>query len=119
MAKLLIIDDDKETAVYLKGFFKTRGCLVMASFTGEDGIESFQKDKPDVVLLDIKLPGINGLEVLKRIRDKDKQIPVVMFTALGNDLTRKEAQDLGATNYIIKPFNMLELEGVVAKLIHK
>lgn len=119
MAKLLIIDDDKDTTVYLKGFFKTRGCQVMASFTGEDGLTSFEKDKPDVVLLDIKLPGITGLEVLKHIRTKDKQTPVVMFTALGNDLTRKEAQDLGATNYIVKPFNMLELEGVVAKLIHK
>ncbi|RJP29191.1 MAG: response regulator [Candidatus Omnitrophota bacterium] len=119
MAKLLIIDDDRETVVYLKGFFKTRGCHILASFTGEDGLVSFEKDKPDVVLLDIKLPGINGLEVLKRIRENDKQTPVVMFTALGDESTRKEAQDLGANNYIKKPFNMLELEGVVAKLIYK
>ncbi|MGA2775336.1 MAG: response regulator [Candidatus Omnitrophota bacterium] len=119
MPKLLIIDDEKENAFYLEGFFKKRGCQVTTSFTGEDGLASFEKSKPDIVLLDIKLPGINGLEVLKRMREKDKKTPVVIYTGYGDDSIRKQAEELGANNYIERPFNMPQLEGVLAKLIHK
>ena len=119
MAKLLIIDDEQDTAVYLKDFFSQRGCQVTTSFSGEEGLVNFNKYKPDIVLLDIKLPGINGLEVLKCIRDKDKATSVVMFTALGDDSTRKEAEGLGANGFIKKPFNMNELEGVVSRMLSK
>lgn len=119
MPKLLIIDDEKENASYLEGFFKKRGCQVTLTFTGEDGLASFEKAIPDVVLLDLKLPGINGLEVLKRIRQKNKATPVVIFTGYGDEAIRKQAEELGANSYIERPFNMPQLEGITAKLIHK
>jgi DNA-binding response OmpR family regulator len=119
MAKLLIIDDDQETCIYLKGFFAKRGCQVFTSFNGEEGILSFNKHGPDLVLLDVKLPGINGLEVLRQIREKDKRASIVMFTILGDDSTRKEAERLGANDFIKKPFNMDELEGTVSRMLSK
>lgn len=119
MAKLLIIDDDQETCNYLKDFFSKRGCLVTVSFNGEDGLLSFKKHKPELVLLDVKMPGINGLEVLKEIKDKDKQTFVVMFTILGDDATRKQAEELGADGFIAKPFNMDELEGTVSRMLSR
>jgi len=119
MAKLLIIDDDQETCVYLKGFFAKRGCQVFTSFNGEDGLSNFKKYKPDLVLLDIKMPGINGLEVLKQMKAQEKNASVVMFTVLGDDSTRREAEALGAGDFIRKPFNMDELEGVVSRMLSK
>jgi two-component system response regulator (stage 0 sporulation protein F) len=119
MAKLLIIDDDQETCIYLQGFFAKRGCQVMTSFNGEEGILSFKKHKPDLVLLDVKMPGINGLEVLKEIKDKDKHTSVVMFTIAADDPTRKMAEELGADGFIRKPFNMDELEGTVSRMLSK
>lgn len=91
----------------------------MISSSGEEGLLSFNKYKPDIVLLDIKLPGMNGLEVLKRVREEDKTTAVVIFTALGDDLTRKEAEKLGANDFIKKPFNMHELEGVVSRMLSR
>ena len=119
MAKLLIIDDDQETGIYLQGFFTKRGCQVITIFNGEEGILSFKKHKPDLVLLDIKMPGINGLEVLKEIKAQEKRTSVVMFTVLGDDSTRKVAEELGADGFIRKPFNMNELEGTVSRMLSK
>jgi len=91
----------------------------MTSFNGEEGILSFKKHKPDLVLLDVKMPGINGLEVLKEIKDKDKHTSVVMFTIAADDPTRKMAEELGADGFIRKPFNMDELEGTVSRMLSK
>jgi two-component system response regulator (stage 0 sporulation protein F) len=119
MAKLLIVDDDRETCIYLESFFTKRGCQVFTSFNGEEGLSSFRKQKPQLVLLDVKLPGIDGLEVLRRIRDNDKQVSVVMFTVLGDDSTRKAAETLGVNGFIRKPFNMQELEGTVSRMLSR
>ena len=119
MAKLLIIDDDQDIGSYLKGFFAKRGCQVFTSYTGEEGILSFKQHKPDLVLLDVKLPGIDGLEVLKQIRDNDKEVHVLMFTILGDDSLRKSAEALGANGFIKKPFNLQELEGTVSKMLSR
>lgn len=119
MAKLLIVDDDQEICTYLKDFFTKRGCSVIISFDGEDGLASFKKHKPGIVLLDVKMPKLNGLEVLKAIKDIDKQALVVMFTVVGDDLTQKQAQELGADGFIKKPFNMEELEGTVGRMLFK
>lgn len=119
MAKLLIIDDDKEVTPYLKEFFETRGCYVITALTGEEGFRAFEKHSPNLILLDIKLPDINGLEILKKIKDKERNAFVVMFSALTDDATAKTAQSLGADGFIGKPFNMLELESTVSKMLGK
>ncbi len=114
MAKLLIIDDDKDTCEYLKEFFEQRKCVVLTALSGRDGLTIIKKDKPEVVLLDVKMEGMNGLEVLKEIKMIDPTVKVIMVTVASDNETRAKAQQLGADDFIKKPLNTSYLEGTVS-----
>jgi DNA-binding response OmpR family regulator len=114
MAKLLIIDDDKDTCEYLKEFFEQRKCVVITAQGGADGLAEVRKGKPDIVLLDIKMEGMNGLEVLQEIKAFDPAIKVIMVTVASDQETRQKAQDLGADDFIKKPLHTSYLEGTVS-----
>lgn len=117
MVKLLIIDDDVETADYLKEFFELRKCTVLTSSTGEQGLKLAKDQDPNVVLLDIKMDGMDGLEVLKRIKAFNKDIKVIMITVASDQMTRQKANELGADDFIKKPLNIHYLEGTVSDKI--
>ena len=107
-SKILIIDDDRELGEMLKEFLAPDHLDVSARLTGEDGLQALQDESWDLLILDIMLPGINGIDVLKQIR-QDSDIPVIMLTARGDDVDRILGLEFGADDYLSKPFNPREL----------
>lgn len=105
---MLIIDDDRELGEMLKEYLQPEQFVVDACLCGEDGIDTLRGGNHDIVILDIMLPGMNGLEVLKQIRNMS-DIPTIMLTAKGDDVDRILGLELGADDYLAKPFNPREL----------
>jgi DNA-binding NtrC family response regulator len=101
--KILIVDDESPVRELFEDLFKKEDCQVVGCASGEEALVHIKKDTFDVVLLDIKLPGMSGLEVLKNIRDTHKNLPVVMITGFGydEDLIAKSKQ-FGCSGYIGK-----------------
>ncbi|MBT8066687.1 MAG: response regulator [Gammaproteobacteria bacterium] len=107
-AKILIIDDDRELGEMLAEFLSPDHLDVSARLSGEEGLEALRDTTYDLLILDIMLPGMNGLDVLKEVR-KHSEIPVIMLTARGDDVDRILGLEFGADDYLAKPFNPREL----------
>lgn len=108
MPKRILIVEDNENNMYLITFIlKNRGYGVIQAWTGEEGIALAGKEKPDLIVMDIMLPGIDGLETTKKIRTSEdlKQIPVVALTSYAMVGDREKAIEAGCTGYIEKPIN--------------
>ena len=114
MAKILVIDDDQDTCDFLKDFFQQRKCQVLTANSGDAGLLVVKKERPDIVLLDIKMPGLNGLDVLKEIKAFDSKIKVIVVTVAAESDVRQKAKELGADDFIRKPLNIAYLEGTVS-----
>ncbi|MGP1674000.1 MAG: response regulator transcription factor, partial [Candidatus Limnocylindrales bacterium] len=108
--KILVIDDESEVidSVRLGFTLQWREIDVLGAPSGETGLDSVERDLPDLVLLDIGLPDIDGFEVLRQIR-AFSDVPVVMLTAHGDSMDKVKGLELGADDYVTKPFNHLEL----------
>jgi len=120
MVKLLIIDDDLATCDFLRSFFTQKGYKVFVANDGEQGLSIVKEKKPDIILLDIKMPGFSGLEVLQKIKEIDKNIRVIMMTAVNEDFIVEMAMKYGAIDYITKPFSLEWLEkDVLLKTLEK
>ena len=117
MAQLLIIDDDKDTGVYLKEFFEQRKCSVSTVHSGAEGLEYLKKHKPDLILLDVRMEGLNGLETLKAIKELKPALKVIIMTVASDEETRRQALALGADDFIKKPFHTANLEGAVSSKV--
>ena len=104
--QMLIVDDEQDICALLEDFFSSRGFKVMSAFSGEEALEQLSTDAPDVILLDILLPGISGIEVLKRAKQLHPRAQIMMVTALDEDNLRGEAHRFGAAGYITKPFDL-------------
>jgi CheY-like chemotaxis protein len=107
MKRILVIEDN-ETNMYLIGFIlRKNGHEVIEARTGEEGLELAIKDKPDLVLMDIQLPGIDGLEATRRIREseEDSEVPVIALTSYAMTGDREKSLAAGCTGYIEKPIN--------------
>jgi len=115
---ILLIDDDQELGAMLKDFLAVDHLKLSASNTGEKGLESIATRKFDLLILDIMLPGISGLDVLKRIRQKSN-IPVIMLTARGDDIDRIIGLEFGADDYLAKPFNPRELVARIKAILRR
>ncbi|MGD1976775.1 MAG: response regulator transcription factor [Gammaproteobacteria bacterium] len=107
-ARILIIDDDRALGEMLKEYLQPDHLAVVACLSGEEGIETLRAGDFDLVILDIMLPGMSGLDVLKQIRGMS-DIPTIMLTAKGDDVDRILGLELGADDYLAKPFNPREL----------
>ena len=107
-SRILLIDDDRELAAMVSDFLAADDLHVTVTHTGEAGIQQFKAGKFDLIILDIMMPGINGLQVLQRIR-QFSEIPVIMLTARGDDVDRIAGLEYGADDYLPKPFNPREL----------
>ena len=115
MHKLLVVDDENDVCDFVKNFFKDRGFQVFTALNGEEAISITKKEKPNLVLLDIKMKGMDGLAALKHIREIDKAIKIIMVTALEDRDKMNEAYKLGACDYITKPLVLEYLEQAVLK----
>jgi len=107
-AEILIIDDDQELGEMLSEYFAPDHFRVTAATSGEDGLKLLAAGQYDLLILDIMLPGMNGIDVLKEVR-RSKDLPVIMLTARGDDVDRILGLEFGADDYLSKPFNPREL----------
>ena len=103
--KILIIDDEKDLRLLFKKILTPEGYSVFTARNGRDGIKINQKNDPDVILLDLRMPGIGGIETLRRIREKDAKVVVIILTGYGDAGTIRDAADLNVYEYMSKPFN--------------
>ena len=117
-ADIIIIDDDRELGAMLSEFLAPDHFRVSACTTGEDGLARLQEQDFDLAILDIMLPGMNGIEVLKAIR-RSSDIPVIMLTARGDDVDRILGLEFGADDYIAKPFNPRELLARIKAILRR
>ena len=108
VTNILIIDDDRELSEMLSEYLAPDHLKLSACHTGEDGMQALRSGEFDLLILDIMLPGMSGLDVLKEIR-RTSDIPVIMLTARGEDIDRILGLEFGADDYIAKPFNPREL----------
>ena len=115
MHKILVVDDERDICEFVKAFFEERGYSVRTALGGEDALTIIKDDKPELVLLDIKMKGMDGIAALKHIKDLDRNIKVVMVTALEEQERMDEACRLGACEYITKPLSLDHLEHAVEK----
>lgn len=111
--KLLIVDDQYGIRLLLHEIFKKEGYEVFQAANGFQAIDIVIKDCPDLVILDMKIPGMDGVEILKRIKEINKEIKVILMTAYGELDIIEEAKKLGALRYFPKPFDIDEIKKVV------
>ncbi|SHH99389.1 two-component system, OmpR family, KDP operon response regulator KdpE [Clostridium collagenovorans DSM 3089] len=116
--KILIIEDDKNILNFLSISLKTKGYDYMTAMTGLDGISLFLANNPDLILLDLGLPDIDGITVLEQIRESS-DVPVIIVSARGQEKEKVEALDKGADDYITKPFYIGELLARIRVAIRK
>lgn len=109
MKKILIAEDDRAILTAVADLLEIEGYQVVKSADGAEALELFRKSSPDLVLLDIMMPGMSGYDVCRAIRAENAAVPVIMVTARGQEVDRVVGLELGADDYIVKPFGMAEL----------
>jgi DNA-binding response OmpR family regulator len=116
--KILVVDDDPDIVRLLKYFLEAKGRQVQTASTGAEALELFKREPPDLVILDVMLPGMDGWAVLQKIRESS-QVPVLMLT--GKDAPTDKAKGLlsGADDYIAKPFDLAELEARIVAVMRR
>ncbi|MBN2365514.1 MAG: sigma-54-dependent Fis family transcriptional regulator, partial [Calditrichaeota bacterium] len=114
---ILLIDDDKNLCRVISYQLEKNNYEVLVAHSGEEGLEKFNRNDVEVVLTDIQMPGINGLELLKRIRRENREVVIILITAYGSVENAVEACHLGADDYITKPFSQEQLLFVIEKTI--
>jgi DNA-binding response OmpR family regulator len=117
--KVLIVDDEPSIIVAIQFLMEQSGYETIVAFSGEEAIEAVAKHHPDLVLLDIMLPVVDGFEVCQRVRENPewKDIRIVLVTALGSEANAAKGMALGADAYIIKPFANADLIAKVKELL--
>ena len=117
--KVLIVDDTKHVVVLLKHYCQKAGYIVIESFDGEDALEKVKSEKPDIILLDIMMPGLDGFSVAQKLRENDdtKFIPIIMITALSELSDRVKALDIGVDDYLTKPVDEVLLITKIRSLL--
>ena len=109
MKKILIIEDDPTIIQGLEDTFKFHGFEIYKAEDGKSGLELFLEKDPDLIILDIMMPGFDGYEICKRIRDVNKSVPIIMLTAKSRESDKLLGFELGADDYVTKPFSVREL----------
>jgi len=117
--KVLIVDDEPGIIVALQFLMEQSGYATMVAFSGEEAMEAVAKHHPDLMLLDIMLPVVDGFEVCQRVRENPdwNNIRIVLVTALGNEANVTKGLDLGADAYVTKPFSNADLVAKVKELL--
>ncbi len=114
---ILLVDDEPDFLEVIKSRLESNGYDVLTASNGKEALETLKKEKVDAVLLDILMPGMNGIETLKNIRQEDKQLPVFMLTAYSDKINFGLANELGSSGYIVKTSDLQkEIENVNAVL---
>ncbi|GID90647.1 response regulator transcription factor [Amorphoplanes digitatis] len=107
--RILVVDDDPTVSDVVRRYLEQDGCRVRLASDGTDALAAVAEEVPDLVVLDLMMPGIDGLEVCRRLRGSLPDLPVVMLTALGEEADRVAGLEVGADDYVTKPFSPREL----------
>lgn len=116
--KILVVEDEKKLVTILRGYLEQAGFAVLAAYDGQQALTIFRHDKPALVLLDLNLPKIDGLDVCRAIR-KESNTPVIMVTARVEEADRLVGLELGADDYIVKPFSPREVVARVRAVLRR
>jgi len=110
MARILVVDDEPDSVELLKEFLSTKGYEVITASSGEAALRKAKEERPHLILLDVRMPGMSGLDVLRQIRESDKEVGIIMVTGVNEEETGRQALEMGAFDYIVKPLNLEYLE---------
>ncbi|MFD3258226.1 response regulator transcription factor [Paenibacillus lentus] len=116
---VLIVEDDDHIRRFIAINLEGSGFRVSEAADGETALRSFAADRPDVIVLDIMLPDFDGFEICMRLREMDPEVVIVFLTARGQDLDKIKGLELGADDYIVKPFNPLELTARIRTVLRR
>jgi DNA-binding response OmpR family regulator len=111
--KILAVDDNAQVRELVRDFLESRGYEVALAEDGSAALEAIAASPPDVLLLDLMMPGVSGLAVLRRVRAEHPQVPTLVLTAVQEEIVGREALDLGAVDYLTKPVDLRLLERAV------
>jgi len=117
MIKFLVVDDEKGISEQLKEFLEDRKYTAFAATDAVKAIEIMKKEKPNIVILDIRLEGSSGIDLLREIKKINRKARVIMLTGYPDDKTRSMSKELGASAYLTKPYNFEEIVKVARNLI--
>ena len=118
MTKILVVDDEVNIVELARLYLKNEGFTVVTAVDGKAAVEKVKQEAPDLVVLDIMLPGADGWEVCKQVR-QFSQVPIIMLTARGDDVDKIVGLELGADDYMVKPFNPRELVARVKAVLRR
>ena len=116
--KILIADDDKNICELLRLYLAKEGYETVIANDGEAAVAAFEKEKPNMVLLDVMLPKMSGIEVCQAVREKS-DVPIIMLTAKGEDMDKILGLEYGADDYMTKPFNILEVKARIKSILRR
>lgn len=116
MKKILIVDDQQGIRLLLNEVFKKEGYETYLAASGLEALHFIRNIKIDCILLDMKIPGMNGIEILQELSEMGLQLPIIMMTAYGEVTLVERAKSLGATHFFTKPFDIFELRKTVNNL---
>lgn len=117
MASILIVDDDSQLRNSFGRLLDQEGYSVRTASTGESGVQKAREEMPDLVIMDVRMPGMDGLEAFRLIREHDQRVPVIIMTAYGTTDTAIQATKMGAFDYILKPFDIPEMLGLIEQAL--
>lgn len=113
MPKILVVDDEVKMCFTLTKLFELSHFSVAVAHNGLEALEKIDSFQPHCILLDIRMPQMNGVEVLKKVKEKYPEIVVIMTTAVATEESREECLEIGAAEYLIKPIDFKELLGII------
>jgi two-component system alkaline phosphatase synthesis response regulator PhoP len=119
MPRVLVVEDDEAMAVALKDGFEYEGFDVTVARDGETGLKQALGDKPELLIMDVMLPRMSGLDICKKIRAEGNTVPIIMLTARGQEIDKVLGLKLGADDYVTKPFSFMELMARVEAVLRR
>ena len=119
MTKILIVEDEPNMVAGLRDNFEFEGYEVVSAYNGAEGLERALAESPDLVLLDVMMPKMSGLDVCKQLKAKRPSIPIIMLTARGQEVDKVVGLELGADDYVTKPFSIRELIARVKAVLRR
>jgi DNA-binding response OmpR family regulator len=119
MGHILVVDDEPAIVAVVRGRLEQEGFAVQAAASGEEALAHVEADLPDLLVLDVMLPGLDGFEVLRRLRGAGCPVPVIMLTARDEDVDKIVGLELGADDYMAKPFNPRELSARIRAVLRR
>jgi DNA-binding response OmpR family regulator len=119
MTKILIVEDEPNMVAGLRDNFEFEGYEVLSAYDGSEGLARALADSPDLILLDVMMPKMSGLDVCKQLKAKRPSIPIIMLTARGQEIDKVVGLELGADDYVTKPFSIRELVARVKAVLRR